>query len=359
MSSSSNVLVIGSDLTSNGGIASVVKAFYSAHKSGNYPYRMYLLKTNFYKDRGLLGEVLIFFLSLFRAVYYSIFCGVGVFHVHSSARRSFYRKACFVILAKLLGKRIVFHIHSSEFYSFFLKESRFISFILGLSDRVVVLCEDWRIKLRARYPDLNIVKIENPYDVHVSNRSSCSYNDGRFNVIFVGFFIESKGVRDLIDLAKMVKINDVGNIVIQIAGKGELEGFIKDSIEKYSLHDCVELIGWVSGGQKDQLFRSASAFILPSYKEGMPISILEAMAWGLPIISTRIAGTPDIVEDGVNGYLFRPGDVKGYFDAILKLYGDSSLGLSIANNNEARVSLNTKHYIFKQVNAVYAELRSA
>src|SRR5690606_3607785 len=69
----------------------------------------------------------------------------------------------------------------------------------------------------------------------------------------------------------------------------------------------------------------AAIYVLPSYAEGLPMGVLEAMASGVPTISTEVGGIPDAIEDGVEGYLLRPGDVEGFADRIVRLLEDAAL----------------------------------
>ena len=350
-----NVVLIGADLTSNGGIASVIKSYYESYLQGNYNYEILLLKTNFYKDKGIFFELLILIKSIIKILYLLIFRNVGILHIHTSAHFSFYRKSIFVIIGKIFRKKLILHIHASDFNSFFLSTNFIIDFVIKLCDYTIVLCADWEVKLKIKYPNSKIYKIENPFQTRMSIGSTSLKND-QFNVLFVGFLIESKGVKDIIELAKLIKNHAISDIVIKIAGKGDLEDFIKEKIIDYSLEDVLKMIGWISGNNKDLAFGTANAFFLPSYKEGMPVSILEAMSYGLPIISTQIAGIPDIVESGVNGYLFSPGDVNGFFNAILKLKQNRNLCETFFTNNINRVKSNSKEEIYKQVDNLYKEL---
>lgn len=347
-----NVLIIGTDLTSNGGIASVVKSYFYAHEEGDFNYQLFLLKTNYYKDKGLLFELLILFKSFFKALYFGIFKSVGVFHIHSSAYFSFYRKSIFVILGKILGKKVILHLHSSQFYDFFLVNNQIVKLIIPLCDTVVVLCSDWEFKLKSKFKKVNIIKIENSHEFDVISEKII-VNKSVFNLLFVGFFIESKGIKDLMQLVKRCRKFSKPSIVIQIAGKGELEKYILEEIENENLQDHCQVIGWVSGESKKEAFVNADAFILPSYKEGMPISILEAMSYGLPIISTEIAGIPDIVTNKKNGFLCQPGDIDAFFKATTALASDTNLRGLISKNNIERVKFNSKENIFAQVDELY------
>jgi len=354
--SKKNILIIGSDLTSNGGIASVIKSYYSAYITGNYAYKLFLLKTNHYKDKGLFSEILIFFTSFLKAIYLVAFKSIGLLHIHTSANISFYRKSFFVVLGKIFRKKVVLHIHSSNFYHFFLSNNFIVKLVLPLTDCIVVLCSDWEVKLKEKYPGVTIKKIENPFEAHIGNIMPPTQSAIHFNVLFVGFFIKSKGIEDLLSLAQALKKTEIKNIKIQIAGKGELEDYIKETIHQNNLGEIIDFIGWISGDKKIETFKQADAFILTSYKEGMPISILEAMAYGLPIISTKIAGIPDIVENGLNGYLYTPGDIQGFLNAIILLKDDLGKRQTIFQNNINRVKLNAKERIFNQVDELYNKI---
>lgn len=164
MSCRPNVLMIGTDLSSNGGIASVVKAYYFAHQKGNYSYKLHLLKTNYYKDKSMIFEALIFLRSFMLSIFAVVVKNISIFHIHSSANVSFYRKTFFIVLGKLLRRKVILHLHSSDFYNFFLSDRKVVKYVLPMCDCVVVLCSDWQRKLSSKYPNLNIKKIEKPYE---------------------------------------------------------------------------------------------------------------------------------------------------------------------------------------------------
>ena len=145
----------------------------------------------------------------------------------------------------------------------------------------------------------------------------------KFTVLFIGFLIKNKGIIDFIKVAEYFK--DTNNeIIFQIAGIGELKNHIEDYISKTN-NSNIEYVGWADTEKKDKLYRNADLFFLPSYNEGMPIVLLEAMKWSLPIISTDIAGIPEEISNGVNGFLYNPGNIEGYIQGIEKLYNNVSL----------------------------------
>ena len=93
-------------------------------------------------------------------------------------------------------------------------------------------------------------------------------------------------------------------------------------IDEKGVSDNVEFPGWVRGDTKDKLLREADVFFLPSYNEGMPMSVLDAMGYGLPVVSTNVGGIPKIVHDGENGYCCDPGNVNRFAKGITKILLD-------------------------------------
>ncbi|MDC9724096.1 MAG: glycosyltransferase, partial [Urechidicola sp.] len=98
-------------------------------------------------------------------------------------------------------------------------------------------------------------------------------------------------------------------------GDGDVDK-LKDIIKTNSLENIVSYIGWVSGDLKKELFEKCNIMILPSYNEGLPISLLEAMSYSMPIISTNVGGIPQVLEDRVNGKMVTPGNKQQIGDAI-------------------------------------------
>ena len=100
--------------------------------------------------------------------------------------------------------------------------------------------------------------------------------------------------------------------------------------DEFGIADKVTFVGWVD--DVSDYLRTADIFVLPSLQEGLPNSLLEAMACGLPVVATRIGGVVDIVKDGENGILVEPGDPKGMAEGIVRLFKDQEFARKIARN---------------------------
>jgi glycosyltransferase involved in cell wall biosynthesis len=106
---------------------------------------------------------------------------------------------------------------------------------------------------------------------------------------------------------------------VVLVGDGELHSTIQRYIADHSLKDNVELLG--ARDDVASILQDFDVFVLPSLAEGIPLTILEAMATALPVISTEVGGVPELIENNAQGYLIKPQDVKGLV-AKIKLYID-------------------------------------
>ncbi|HEX3386486.1 MAG TPA: glycosyltransferase, partial [Mucilaginibacter sp.] len=141
------------------------------------------------------------------------------------------------------------------------------------------------------------------------------------NLLFLGRIGDRKGIFDLLDVIASGADIFKDKLKLYIGGDGEverLETYIKDN----DLGGIVEYIGWVDAAKKEDYFLKSHVFMLPSYSEGLPVSLLEAMSYGMPVISTNVGGIPEILENGVNGFMISPGDKEAMKAAMLQFLND-------------------------------------
>jgi glycosyltransferase involved in cell wall biosynthesis len=143
------------------------------------------------------------------------------------------------------------------------------------------------------------------------------------NVVFLGLIGKKKGVFDLVRAVPIVR-KQVPQARFFLAGDGDIDA-VRDLALSLGVSEAVHLPGWVAGRDKDALLASADVLVLPSHFEGLGLCILEAMAYGVPVIATRVGGIPDVVEDGVTGLLVEPGDVERLADRLVALLLDAEL----------------------------------
>lgn len=133
-------------------------------------------------------------------------------------------------------------------------------------------------------------------------------------IVCVGRLCFNKGQRHIPAAVAQVKA-EFPNLVIDLLGGGDDEALIREEIARHGVEKQVILHGWATGAQVRETLRQSRALLLPSYAEGLPIVIMEALAVGRPVLTTRITGIPELVDAGC-GWLFEPGDVDAIAEAL-------------------------------------------
>jgi len=163
---------------------------------------------------------------------------------------------------------------------------------------------------------------------------------GESNVIKVLFIggeeAKRKGIYDIIKAIPIV-VNKYGeNILFVFLGRCNTKK-LRDICKKYNIKKYVDFKGYVEERVKIKVMNSSDIFILPSYAEGLPIAILEAMAAGLPVISTPVGSIPEVIKEEVNGYLIEQGDYYALAERIITLIKDTRLRKKIGINNKEKI----------------------
>lgn len=302
-----NIIILGPSLDAKGGIVSVVKSL-----SYSYDPFVYVETTS---SKSFIVNLITLVRAFFRFLYLMVFTKVDIVHVHSASYHSFRRKSIFINIAKIFNVKILVHMHGGSFKDFYHKNKAFADKTL-IDDNVYViaLSESWKHFFETEMNISNIFVLPNPISFPL--QFELIPND-KFRFLFLGKICREKGCFDLVEAIAEIKPYLEDKVEFRLAGLGEineLELFISEK----GLENIVKCIGWVDGNDKQKEYAMADCFILPSYIEGLPIVILEAMSYKLPILATTIGGIPDVVTKEM-GYLFRPGDIKGLKDGILAI----------------------------------------
>ncbi|MGB9091331.1 MAG: glycosyltransferase, partial [Pseudomonas farsensis] len=134
-------------------------------------------------------------------------------------------------------------------------------------------------------------------------------------LVCVGRLCEQKGQLLLLEAAHLLAQRGV-RFELVLAGDGELRGAIEALVVRYGLQAQVRITGWVSGARVREELLGARALVLPSFAEGLPVVIMEAMALRRPVLTTYVAGIPELVQQGSNGWLFPAGCIESLAEAI-------------------------------------------
>lgn len=246
---------------------------------------------------------------------------IRIVHIHTASYNSFKRSTLFISLAKIFKRKIVIHIHGGGFKEYYEKNRRFVHKHLLKCDTIIALTEYWKDFFNRLGFD-NVVIIPNIVEFPIMQEKKCK--DNKIHLLYMGMISKAKGIYDLLDVINELKAEFENKIILHIGGNGETVT-LQNIIKEQDLSNVIKFEGWVSGKKKIELLNNADIFILPSYTEGLPISILEAMSYSLPIISTNVGGIPEVINNGENGFLVTPGDKKGFFCSIMKLSKDKAL----------------------------------
>lgn len=289
------------------------------------------------------------FVITFKLLFYR---SIKIVHIHTASYNSFKRSTLFITLTKLFKRKVVIHIHGGGFKEYYEKNKAFVHRNLSKCDIIIALTEYWRIYFKGLGFD-NVVIVPNIVDAPVVLKNM--NDDGKTHILYLGMITKAKGIYDLLDVVNKYKTALENKIILHIGGNGETST-LQSIIKENGLSQIVKFEGWVSGEKKVELLNNADVFILPSYTEGLPISILEAMSYRLPVISTPVGGIPEVIKDGENGFLFTPGDKDALYNAINNLVADKNQREDMGEKSYKRVQQHFPDKVAEILENIYTEL---
>lgn len=284
---------------------------------------------------------------------------IKLVHIHGAKDGSIIRKSviCFVA-KKIFRKKIVFHIHAGAFNERYLQGSKlyrsFCRFLVNNSEAIVVLSNRWDDFFRENFKIKKIVVIRNPVEQRIDSILAKGRN-GFTNFLFLGRIADHKGIFDLVNLISNEQESWRGKCKLFAGGNHEVERF-KKAIEDNKISDIVEYIGWTQDKEKDSYFRACDYFILPTYEEAMPMTMLEAFSYGKPVISTPVGSIPEILEHNYNGLMFEPGDMPVLKGLITEVINNPSLTDRLGKNALLKATEFYPSAIKKELEKLYAEI---
>lgn len=268
-----------------------------------------------------------------------------IIHIHMASRRSTFRKGKYVRIAKKYNKKVIVHIHGAEYKIFFNecneKQKKFVIDTLKLADKVIVLSEEWKEYFSQLVNPDKIIVIYNAILIPDDFQKNLKVQ----KLIFLGRFGNRKGIYDLLEIFPRL-ITNYPNIELYAAGDGEIEK-VEQIVKTNNIEKNVHLLGWIQGNEKEKVLKEGSFFVLPSYNEGMPMSLIEGMAYKNICISTNVGGIPKVINNNVNGIIIEPGDREALYQSLELLLRDSELRKKLSNN--ARKTVEEKFNIEKNI----------
>ena len=276
------VLMIGPHKSVKGGIHTVVDNYMNWNDWENID----LIYRATFIEKNNLKKALFYALHFAEICLICLFGRIDVVHLHVSERGSFYRKAFIIYICRRRNIKTILHHHGAEFFEFYDSANdarkQYIKRVIETVDVNVVLSEYQKAEMKSRFPN------------------AC------YGVLYN---------------------------TLSICGDGAVEE-VKERLEELQLWHRITYLGWCSKQDLEARYREAMVYILPSYNEGLPMALLEAMGHGIPCIASKVAAIPEVIKDRDNGLLIMPGDVKGIQKAVEYL----------SNNPDVRREIGKKGY---------------
>lgn len=322
------VLMIGPARSVHGGISGVVNNYYDAGL--NQKIELYYIGTmvDGSKLRKLWQAVKAFFMFCMKASKYQII------HVNVASDSSYYRKSFFIKAAKILGKKIVIHQHGGNFEEFYYKQLNDkgrskLKRIFSMGNVFLVLSPEWK-KIFSEIVDVNKI-IVFPNSIKVPPIGEKKY--GQHKLLFLGRICKEKGIGELFEVLPQL-IEKYPDIQVYLGGIWE-DKELEKTAGSYSKN--VTFLGWVSGEDKNKYLELCDIFVLPTYFEGQPVSVLEAMACSCAVVASDTGGIPQMIEDGQTGILIEPKNPGSLAEGLFKVLEDVDFCRRLGENAYEKV----------------------
>ncbi len=350
------VIMLGPALDVRGGVSSVERLILS-----HAPEEVQIRHIGTMRDGGWLRKLFVFIAAIARLKILLLTQRADLVHIHFASRASTWRKSLLALVARWFGKPYILHAHGAEFHEFFPKQprvlQRWIISMLKKSRCLIAVSERWRqfyLGISGLSPE-HVVVLPNP--IHVPDTYPSRHDRSTVTFLFLGRMENRKGPLRAVQALVALPDNLRQKAHLVLAGDGDVES-VRHEVSKLGLDRQATVMNWVSPEQRNALLASADAFVLPSLNEGLPMSVLEAMSWGLPVITSPVGGIPEIVQNGYNGLLVPPTDISALANAMQRLIEDEALRLQMGANARASVEHLDIRLYWQKLYAIYRSVLS-
>jgi glycosyltransferase involved in cell wall biosynthesis len=247
-----------------------------------------------------------------------------VVHINSALdHKAFWRDCVYLLICKLFGRKVVFQLHGGTLELLCVNGvvRQIVRAAFSLPDAIVLLAsvelQQFAEQLGMRHR-LSIVP--NAVDMSEYGLAERPHSGQVRHLGFLARLIRAKGVFEAIQAVEVLHQEpQFGDLELHIAGSGPEFEEIERYIDERGLAHCVKMVGPIYGRAKVDFLRQIDVLVLPTYREGLPYSILESLAAGAPVVTTKVGGIPDVVVDGVHGMLIDSHEATDVAQALRKL----------------------------------------
>jgi len=323
------VLIIGPSFAARGGISNYYRLFSKRFESDRYTIRYFSTGSrNLYISMSALRQLsgLWYFVSDFvRLIFVLAFARIDLVHANASMEvKSLVRDGIYVLAAKLFGKHLVVNfrgwLSGTEIWVGKHAPLLFRT-VFGGADVTVALGHPMkRVLVGWGWPDNAVAVSYTMFDESVLPAPEPAGN-GPPKILFLGIFLRDKGVLEALESFRIFLEHHPDARLI-MAGDGPLREEIESRVRRPDLAGKVSLTGFLTEDEKYRALASCQVFLFPTYDEGCPNSVIEALASGLAVVSRPVGAIPDLVVDGLNGFLVPGKDPSDFASALENLYKD-------------------------------------
>jgi glycosyltransferase involved in cell wall biosynthesis len=322
-------------------------------KQNNIPFKQSNIKINLFnsslveRNNSSMGKIRLANLRNYYIVQRALIEKIKIIdpdlvHINTSVRLALFKDVIIIRnIRKIFKGQIVIHIRYAELKKILFPYRILNNIVLKIMqndiDKIIVLSKvlkreliDAGIKESKIYVLYNFAEFKKP-DIQNDLRKP-QYNR-KINLLFLGSLNRRKGI---IDLLKALSLMNKERYLLNVAGQytdNKVENHVTDIIKKHQFENNVMFHGYIRGNNKINLLQRSDILVLPSYGEGLPVAILEAMLAGCAIISTKVGAIPEIINEGENGYLIAPGDINSLYNYINYLFNNEEILEKMKQNN--------------------------
>jgi len=308
-----NILMIGPVLNGFGGISRVVRTWFEGNilKSFNVACVSTVSEDSRSRIIDLIKALSGFSRNSLNA---------DLIYIHTSSAHSCYRKCIFLFLSYVIRKKVILHVHPAHFVDFLAElgqvKRMLVTALLRTAEAIVVLTPGIQVQLAEIFPDKKFYVMLNP--VHVDMLANpANIKRKECQLLYLGWYNRNKGVYDLVDALEIVNEQNK-DVKLKFFGTKEIEK-LKSYVSSKGLNHVIEVNGWADDEEKIKALYESTCLILPSYTEGLPNVVLEAMATRTPVIATHVGGLKEILVPWVNAIIVEPGNPRDISEKITYL----------------------------------------
>ncbi|HZS03663.1 MAG TPA: glycosyltransferase family 4 protein [Blastocatellia bacterium] len=343
LSTRPRVLIVSPHLTKTlGGITAMVREILASNLALEYEFHYVASQADEYSK---FGKLLLATVALIQYVWDVIWLRPQLVFIHVGGNASLYRKLPFIAFGRLTRRRVLAHFHAGDFEPYFARQSRLGQWLilrgLGLSHRVIACSNELGRRLKEHLPEADVVVVPNGVETEMfATERRPKGEDQRHapvRLLFAGAMGRLKGERDLVRAIERARVK-APNLRVMMLGHGSET--VLDLCGETGVLRLLDYLGPVPMSRRAVFFKQADFFVLPTYAEGLPVSVIEAMAAGLPVITTPVGGTPELITQGVEGWMVEPGDVDALAEKIVLLASDEQMRLEMGE----RAQMKARHF---------------